>query len=155
MRAFSLFVSALALANMSQATPLVDTEFGQLDAELELEAGLPITKPNAVKLGEHVETFSKWLTEGASSSTEKVKDHKWKGSSSSEWGGEMVEYMRDEVTIDIDRDDLKKRAKAIKKSNQMFTHQVDKTYKFQEWNAAAQAAIGPYKAHIAGDRINN
>ena len=36
MRAFSLFVSALALANLSQATPLVDTEFAQLDAELEL-----------------------------------------------------------------------------------------------------------------------
>ena len=47
MRAFSLFVSALALASMSQAAPLVDTEFGQLDAELELEAELPITKPNA------------------------------------------------------------------------------------------------------------
>ena len=67
----------------------------------------------------------------------------------------MVEYMRDEVTIDIDREDLQKRAKAIKKSNQMFTHQVDKTYKFAEWNTAAKAAIGPYKAHIAGDRINN
>ena len=41
MRAFSLFVSALALANLSQATPL-DYELAQLDAELELEAELPI-----------------------------------------------------------------------------------------------------------------
>ena len=137
MRAFSLFVSALALANMSQATPLVDTGFGQLDAELELEAELPITKPNAEKLGNHMDTFIKWATEGAPSSTEKVKDTKWKGNSSAEWGGEMVEYMRDEVTIHIDREDLKKRAHAIKKSNQMFTHQVDKTTKFAEWNAAA------------------
>ena len=47
MRAISLFVSALVLASMSQATPLVDTEFAQLDAELELEAGLPMQKQDA------------------------------------------------------------------------------------------------------------
>ena len=35
MRAFSLFVSALAFANLAQAAPLVDNQFAQLDAELD------------------------------------------------------------------------------------------------------------------------
>ena len=63
MRAFTLFVSAFALANLSQTAPLVDTELAQLDAELdagldvqlyaqldaglELEAGIPISKKGA------------------------------------------------------------------------------------------------------------
>ena len=37
MRAFSLFVSALAFASMAQAAPLVDTQLAQLDAELDAE----------------------------------------------------------------------------------------------------------------------
>ena len=35
MRTFSLFVSALAFANLAQAAPLVDNQFAQLDAELD------------------------------------------------------------------------------------------------------------------------
>ena len=35
MRAFSIFVSALALTNLAQAAPLEDTELVQLDAELD------------------------------------------------------------------------------------------------------------------------
>ena len=46
MRTFSLFVSALALANLSQATPL-NYELAQLDADVELEAGLPIDSATA------------------------------------------------------------------------------------------------------------
>ena len=38
MRAFSIFLSALALANLAEATPLHYTELGQVEAELELEA---------------------------------------------------------------------------------------------------------------------
>ena len=44
MRAFSIFVSALALANLAQATPLEGTDFAQLDADVQLEAELPINK---------------------------------------------------------------------------------------------------------------
>ena len=38
MRAFSIFLSALALANLAEATPLHYPELGQVEAELELEA---------------------------------------------------------------------------------------------------------------------
>ena len=37
MRAFSIFLSALALANLAEATPLHYPELGQVEAELELE----------------------------------------------------------------------------------------------------------------------
>ena len=56
MRAFSLFVSALALANLSQATPL-DYELAQLDAELELEAELPIDAATGQKVVGWVKRF--------------------------------------------------------------------------------------------------
>ena len=89
MRAFSLFVSALALANLSQATPLVDTEFAQLDAELELEA--PITKPNAVKLGDLMDKWIGIATDGVPSETKQVKDTYIKDTMN---GPEPREYMR-------------------------------------------------------------
>ena len=150
MRAFSLFVSALALANLSQATPLVDTEFAQLDAELELEG--VITKPNAVKLGEIMDKWIGIATDGVPSETKQVKDTYIKDTMK---GSIPTEYMRTETTIDIDRDGLKADAKNLKKSNQMFTRQVDKTTKFAEWNKAATAAIGPYKEVVGGDSFSN
>ena len=73
MRAFTCFVSALALANLSQATPLADTQFAQLEAELDLEAGLPINKPIADELAAKVKKVLKLATDGAPFTSEDVK----------------------------------------------------------------------------------
>ena len=56
MRTFSLFVSALALANLSQATPL-SYELAQLDADVDLEAELPIDAANGQKVVGWVKRF--------------------------------------------------------------------------------------------------
>ena len=85
MRAISLFVSALALVSMSQATPLVDTEFAQLDAELELEAGLPMQKADAQKLLKHMEKFLEVATNGHSFQSETVKSGYWKDELGANW----------------------------------------------------------------------
>ena len=146
MRAFSLFVSALALANLSQATPLVDTEFAQLDAELELEHA--IDKDNAVKLGNILEKWIGIATDGVPSETKQEKATYIKDTMN---GPEPREYLETKTIIDIDRNGLKAQAKDVIKSKQMFTHQTDKTTKFAEWNKAATAAIGPYKEYIGVD----
>ena len=149
MRAFSLFVSALALANLSQATPLVDTEFAQLDAELELEG--VITKDNAVKLGNILDKWIGIATDGVPSETKQVKDTYIKDTMN---GPEEKEYLKTVTTIDIDRDGLKAQAHDLKKNKQMFTNQSDKPTKFAEWNKAATAALGPYKEYLGGDEFS-
>ena len=70
MRTFSLFVSALALANLSQATPL-NYELAQLDADVELEAGLPIDSATGEKVAAWMERFIGLAKNGNSFKSEK------------------------------------------------------------------------------------
>ena len=128
MRAFTLFVSAFALANLSQTAPLVDTELAQLDAELdagldvqlyaqldaglELEAGLPISKANAEKLAGWADRLLEIVATGVPSETKKVSHSRWiDGKASTNWEGHNQEYFEDETSYTIDRAELKKMAR--------------------------------------------
>ena len=104
MRAFTYFVSALALAaSLSQATPLVaDTpQFAQLEAELDLEAGLPITKPIAEELAAKVKVVLKLATEGAPFTSKQVEGGHWKDDSSAEYGSKWVDTVNTERTSSL------------------------------------------------------
>ena len=106
MRVFSIFVSALAFANLAQATPLTDTEFGQLEAELELEAGLPITKADGVELIKQMTKVTDMAINGFPSTTEKnVKKQHWKDSLNDGYG-DWVDYYTDVTTSNVDKDEL-------------------------------------------------
>ena len=103
MRAFTYFVSALALAaSLSQATPLADThQFAQLEAELDLEAGLPINKPIADELAAKVKVVLKLATEGAPFTSKEVEGGHWKDDSSAEYGSKWVDTVTTERTSSL------------------------------------------------------
>ena len=101
MRAFTYFVSALALASLSQATPLADTQFAQLEAELDLEAGLPINKPIADELAAKVKVVLKLATEGAPFTSKEVEGGHWKDDSSAEYGSKWVDTVSTERTSSL------------------------------------------------------
>ena len=64
MRAFSIFLSALALANLAEATPLHYPELGQVEAELELEAD-PMKKADYKKFLDQMKEITDWALIGA------------------------------------------------------------------------------------------
>ena len=153
MRAFSIFVSALALANLAQATPLEDIEFAQLDADVELEAGLPINKADAEKLAGWMEEVSGYALNGYSSVTKNVEDQYFKESSTN-WGGEWKTYYHDVTTSDLDADSLKKIGVAIKKSKAMYNTPDGVPKNFTAWGEKTKTALVAFNAHIQGP-INN
>ena len=106
MRTFQLFVSALALANLTQATPL-DFELAQLGAELDLEAELPISKDGGKKLAGWMTKLSGLIKDGAPFKSEQKTGTHWRETSSS-WAGEETEYTYTEETSELDTAELKK-----------------------------------------------
>ena len=114
MRAFSLFVSALALANLAQATPL-DYELAQLDAEVDLEAELPLRPDGAKRLEDWMTKYADLAINGAPFTAEDVEESGWKDRGDSKW-----KHTVNKKTSSIDPEELKKVGMDIKKDKQIY-----------------------------------
>ena len=116
MRTFSLFVSALAFANLAQATPLVDTELAQLDAELDtdVDAQKRFEKSTAEKLLKDLaepDSVLNMARDGVEYTESMETVNVWHNTSSSEYGGEMRQSQQLQRKSTIDDDKLKAWAK--------------------------------------------
>ena len=118
MRTFSLFVSALALANLAQATPL-NYELAQLDAEVDLEAELPLRPDGAKRLEDWMTKYSNLAINGAPFTAKDVEKTGWKETSDS-WEGKTWKYTVNEKTSSLNPADLLKDGQAIKKDKQIY-----------------------------------
>ena len=111
MRTFSLFVSALAFANLAQATPLVDTELAQLDAELDtdVDAQKRFEKSTAEKLLKELaapDSVLNMAKEGFEYTDSMETVNVWHNRSSSEYGGEMSQREQKVRKSNVDTDKL-------------------------------------------------
>ena len=153
MRAFSIFVSALALANLAQATPLEGTNFAQLDADVQLEAELPINKATAEQLAGWMEEVSGYAVNGYKSTTKNVEDKYFKEDRYN-FGGEWKTYNHDVTTSDLDPEPLKKIGNDIKKNKTMYNTPDGTPDDFSVWGEKTKKALVAFRAHIQGP-INN
>ena len=157
MRVFSIFVSALAFANLAQAAPLADTEFAQLEAELELEAGLPITKADGDELIKQMTRLADLLINGYSSTTTTVTEPYYRLNKRSE-GGAWEDWTHDVTKSDLDTKELWSIGKKIKKNRRVYNRYdgPSPAKDFTGWAEATKAAIGPFKEALNNpDGINN
>ena len=115
MRTFSIFVSALAFANLAQASPLVDSELSQLDADLEAEldsfaeAELPLRKDTADELLAYLSSDSSVLNyakNGAPATHSEEHYTTWKRVSSDSFEEAPTDHTRDKVTSSLNEADL-------------------------------------------------
>ena len=110
MRAFSIFVSALAFANLAQATPLADTELAQLDADTFVEAELPLKKDTGEALLADLARPKSPLSlakNGAPVTKRDEKYYTWHNTSSDSFEEESTEHTRPVTESTLKDEDLK------------------------------------------------
>ena len=141
MRAFSIFVSALAFANLAQAAPLVDTELAQLDADTFVEAEAFIKKETGEKLLAYLakpDSVLNLIKNGAPVTKREETYYVWHKSSSLEFGeGENEERTRTVTESTIKDEDLKAWAKTWAKNKQVHQSQNSHPRDLKDFDAWA------------------
>ena len=142
MRAFSIFVSALAFANLAQAAPLVDTELAQLDADTYVEAELPIKKETGEKLLAYLakpDSVLNLIKNGAPVTKREETYYVWHRGSSLEFADEENEERTRTVTEStLQKEDLKAWAKMWAKNKQVHQSQNSHPHDLKDFDAWAK-----------------
>ena len=163
MRTFSLFVSALAFANLAQATPLVDTELAQLNAELDtdVDAQKRFEKSTAEQLLKDLaapDSVLNMAKDGVEYTESMETINVWHSTSSSEYGGEMRESQQLQRKSTFDDDKVEAWAKKWKKNKELYQTQDTRNLDFKDftaWAAKIDGAIPGFKKAIQEPMINN
>ena len=165
MRTFSIFVSALAFANLAQASPLVTdgSDLSQLDADLEaeLEAELPLRKDTANELLAYLSSDSSVLNYAKNGAPVTHSDEHyttWKRVSSDSFEEKPTDHTRDKVTSSLNEADLQNWAKTWSKKTQIYQTQNAHPRDFRDfsaWAAKMDKLIPKFTAEVNKPSINN
>ena len=145
MRAFSIFVSALAFANLAQATPLADTELAQLDADTFVEAQLPLKKDTGEALLADLAKPKSPLSlakNGAPVTKRDEKYYTWHNTSSDSFEEESTEHTRPVTESTLKDEDLKAWANKWSKQKQIYQSQNAHPRDFTDFDAWATKVDG-------------
>ena len=152
MRAFSIFVSALAFANLAQAAPLADTELAQLDADTFVEAELPLKKDTGMLLLEDLASANSPLSlakNGAPVTGRDEKYYTWHNVASDSFEEESTEHTRHVTESTLKDADLKAWANKWAKQKQIYQSQNAHPRNFTDfdaWAAKVDGFIPKFKA---------